>query len=147
MDKTRAWEEIESRWQEIQKLWQENFDVNNERIIIKLNKNIPKLSREKKKKRVKSQDFEIRFSDKCGNQVLSTKDSNASELLRRFVSIVGPERVKSSNVLTKAGNNLVMSIAQGKFEIFTKTANSEKRDAIRQIISDLEIDAEIVDLK
>ena len=149
MDKTSAWNEIESKWKEIQVLWKDNFDIKNQRIKVTLKKNIPQIEPVNKAKRVKSQGFEIHFSEDHSNIVLSTKQMNASDLLRKFIEIVDVEKIRSLNVLTAAGKNLVVDIANDhrKIPVFTKTSNAEKKDAIRQIIQALNIKAKIIDIK
>lgn len=148
MDKVTAWKEIMLRWTEIQELWRNHFDIDNERMKLKLVRNVPQLSYGEKPKRVNSHDFEVRFSSEYNNCVLSTKKSNASDLLRQFIDIVGAENVKTLNVPTVGGGNLIVEITKGvkKYSVFTKTSNSEKKDSIRQIIQALKIKAEIIDL-
>ena len=147
MDKTTAWKEIELKWKEIQVLWKNNFDIRNERIKLTLNNNIPKIERVLKPERVKTQGFEIRFNDR--DIVLSTKQLSASELLRSFINIVGIKRIKTLNVPTASGRNMFIDIANDNnyISVFTKTSNSEKKDAIRQIIQELKLNAEIIDIK
>ena len=149
MDKTSAWNEIESKWKEIQGLWKDNFDIKNERIKVTLKKNIPEIELVYKQKRVKSQGFEIHFSEDHNNIILSTEHMNASDLLRKFIEIVDVEKIRSLNVPTAAGKNLVVDIANNHriIPVFTKTSNAEKKDAIRQIIQALNIKAEIIDIK
>ena len=151
MDKVKAWNEIELKWSEIQALWKDNFDIKNERIKLSLKMNLPVIEYGNKARRKKSQGFEVRFRgrDRGKDIVLSTKDMNASELLRRFIKNVGIESIKSLNVRTTSGRNMILDIANGQsdYSVFTKTPNSEKKDAIRQIIQELKINAEIIDIK
>lgn len=149
MDRTKAWNEIESKWAEIQFLWNNYFDIKNERIKVTLKNDIPEIELVRKPKREKSQGFEIRFHDDHDSIVLSTKRINASELLRQFIKIVDIEKIKSLNVPTVAGKNMILDIANdpSNIPVFTKTSNAEKKDAIRQIIQALNIKAEIIDIK
>ncbi len=143
MEKTKAKNEILTLWGRIQELFINEFDIKTERLELKLDKNnIPQLYFKNKGSRTQTSDFEVRYTDEKGNlYILSTKEYSGSEIIRRFIKIVGEDNVRELEILTAHGDNIV-----GENDIFTKTANSEKKDTLRQIISKLSLNAQIIDL-
>ena len=153
MNKKDVQEEIMQKWEEITKLFKQFYDVNYDRLNIKLDQHkIPQLTISKKKTREKTNDFEIHFIDR--NITLSSKEMNASDILKRFIQLVDIEKVKALNLITVNGRDLITDTNElgenrhqldGKY-LFIKTGTHEKINTIRMIINGLNINAQIIDL-
>lgn len=141
------------KWEEISKLFIQYYDVNNDRLIIKLDQHkIPQLSITKKSNRKRYNDFEIHFTDK--NVKLSSREMNATDLLIQFIKLVGIEQVKALQLKTINGRDLITETndsgkkrhqINGNY-IFTKTGTPDKINIIRRIINELKIKAQIIDI-
>lgn len=156
MDKNRkekGEKEIKRLWGSIKEVFIENFDVLNDRIVLRLdNKNIPQIYLEKKRIRVRKDDFAIKLNDL--NKELSTKDMGADEILLHFIKYIGIDKVQNLNLKATGDEDLISNnedfynrrkILDGKY-VFVKTPNTEKINVIRKIIKEIPVNAEIIDL-
>ena len=150
MGKDKAKREILRKWEQIKEIFRKDFDVNNERIILKLDKEkIPQLSFEEKKKRKKSPDFIIQIN----GETLSSKHMNADDILLEFIRIANVDRVEKLNLKTVKGYKLIISKKdvpnrkeiEGKY-VFTKSGTPHKVNLIRKINNLLSLGAEIIDI-
>ena len=150
MEENKTQKEILKLWELIQKKFSDNFDVKNVRMVTRLDKYfIPQLYFEKKRKKKKSENFEISFND--GRKPLSTKEMAAEEVLLSFIDYVGVDNVISLGIKTKNGKKLISDDEEdadswkplnGKY-VCVKTGSPEKANNIQRIINGLNIDAKI----
>ena len=150
MGKNEAKQEILRKWEQIRDIFRKDFDVDNDRIILKLDKErIPQLSFEEKKKRKKSPDFMLRIN----GRTFSSKQMNADDILLEFIRIAKVEKVEKLNLQTVKGYKLVISQKgapnrkeiEGKY-VFTKSGTPHKVNLIRKINNSLDLGAEIIDI-
>jgi hypothetical protein len=150
MKEDKAKQEILRKWEQIKDIYRKDLDVENIRIILKLDKEkIPQLSFEEKKKRKKSPDFIIHINGKT----FSSKQMNADDILLEFIRIAKVDRVEKLNLLTVKGYKLVIcqkgapnrKEIEGKY-VFTKSGTPHKVNLIRKINNSLSLGAEIIDI-
>ena len=150
MKKSNEEIEILRLWGLIQNIYIKHYDVLNDRIRIRLDKkHIPQLYLEKKRSRVKTDDFAIHL--KKDNRLLSTKNMGADDVLLSFIKIVGIDKIQQLG-LKATGNEKLISdendnrrkLLDGKY-VFVKTSTPEKVNTIRKIIQRLLIEGEIID--
>ena len=142
--------EICKLWESIKTIFSKNYDVNNERLVLRLDtNNIPQIYFELKRKRAKTDEFAVHI--KKEGIVLSTKEMNADDILLKFIKIVGVEDVQGLGLKTIRNTALISDNSDndsrrkpiGDKYVYVKTSTSDKINVIWKIINRLPYDAEI----
>lgn len=150
MEKNEAKLEILRKWEQIRNIFRKNFNVENDRMILKLDKEmIPLLSFEEKKKRKKSPDFILNIN----GRTFSSKQMNADDILLEVIRIAKVEKVEKLNLRTVKGYKLVTNKKGapnrkelgGKY-VYIKSGTPHKLNLIRIINNALNLGVEIIDI-
>jgi hypothetical protein len=147
MEKNKAKQKILKTWEQIRDIFRKNFNVDNDRIILKLDKEkLPHLSIEEKKKRKKSPDFILSINGKH----FSSKQMNADDILLEVIRIAKVEEVEKLDLRTVKDYKLVTSQKgtpnrkelEGKY-VYIKSGTPHKLNLIRIINDALDLGVDI----
>ena len=137
MGKDKAKQKILKTWEQIKDIFRKNFNVDNDRIILKLDKEkLPQLSIEEKRKRKKSPDFILSINDKQ----FSSKQMNADDILLEVIRIAKVEEVEKLDLRTVKDYKLITrqkdtpnrKELEGKY-VYIKTGTPHKLNLITKI--------------
>lgn len=152
MKHINAQDEIIRLWKLIQEIFVENYNVKNDRIILRLDKkHIPQLYLETKQSRKKTDNFTINIK---GQNPLSSRKMGAEKVFLAFIQFCDVKKVQDLKLKTTGQEDIISNqddsngrrrkFLDGKY-VFVKTSTSEKVNTIRKIIQQLSIEGEIID--
>lgn len=146
-----AQDEIIRLWKLIQEIFVENYNVKNDRIILRLDKkHIPQLYLETKQSRKKTDNFTINIK---GQNPLSSRKMGAEKVFLAFIHFCNVNKVQDLKLKTTGQEDIISNqddsngrrrFLDGKY-VFVKTPTPDKVNTIRKIIQQLSIEGEIID--